>query len=648
MGEVFKLFGTIGLNNDEANKGIDETTGRAKKSSNKIAGFFKKAAVAIGTVFAVDKIISFGKMTVEAAASAKAIQAQFDQVFGDVSGIAQKTIEGLGKEFGMLPNRLKQPFTNATSMFKGLGMSTEDAMAQAEKAVTAAADAAAFYDVSYEQANGALNSFIKGNYEGGESIGIFANDTQMAQYAIKQGIVGSTAEWQKLDEATKQATRLEYAQNMQEQAGAMGQAARESEGYENVMGNLKQAWMDFQAIIGAPVLAALIPVLQNITSSLQDMGQKAQLAMTWMSEHQTTITLIGIALGTLTALIITYNVQQALATAGTTLWGTVATIATAATTALGTAFAFLTSPIGLIIIAIGALIAAGVALYQNWDKVSAWSSNTWEKIKSIISNSINFLVQKFNQLISFVANNWQSLLLLLVNPIAGAFSLLYNNFSGFRNKVNSFVNNIKQYFSNMGSNVSNTINRLRNSISSTFNRIKSAIQNPVKNAVNYVKRMIDKMKGFFNFNWKLPKLKMPHFSVSGSANPIDWIKQGVPKLKVNWYAKGGIMEKATAFGMNGDTLNVGGEAGREAVLPLNAKNLAGIGAGIAEASGFNIEGIKSMLIEILEELRGLGDRPVIVNVELDGKVIARVTRDPMDRELGKKNRDKSQSKGRKR
>ena len=82
MGEVFKLFGTIGLNNDEANKGIDETTGRAKSSSNKIAGFFKKAAVAIGTVFAVDKIISFGKMTVEAAASAKAIQAQFDQVFG--------------------------------------------------------------------------------------------------------------------------------------------------------------------------------------------------------------------------------------------------------------------------------------------------------------------------------------------------------------------------------------------------------------------------------------------------------------------------------------------------------------------------------------------------------------------------------------
>lgn len=42
MGEIFKLFGTIGLNNDEANKGIDETTGKAEKSSSKIAGFFKK------------------------------------------------------------------------------------------------------------------------------------------------------------------------------------------------------------------------------------------------------------------------------------------------------------------------------------------------------------------------------------------------------------------------------------------------------------------------------------------------------------------------------------------------------------------------------------------------------------------------------
>lgn len=284
MGEIFKLFGTIGLNNKEANEGIDETTGKAKSAGGKIAGFFKKAAIAIGTAFAATKVLGFGKMAVEAAATAKAIQSQFDQVFGNLGTEAQKKVEELGKSFGMLPNRLKQPFAATVSMFKGLGMTTEEAMKQAETSVTAAADAAAFYDVSYESANASLTSFLKGNYEAGESIGIFANDTQMAQYAISQGVVSSTAEWQKLDEATKQATRLEYAKNMQEQAGATGQAARESEGYENQMGNLKQAWQDFLAIVGGPILEPVVAGLMKVSDWLSTSGEKVIAFQSWLSE----------------------------------------------------------------------------------------------------------------------------------------------------------------------------------------------------------------------------------------------------------------------------------------------------------------------------------------------------------------------------
>ena len=166
MGEIFKLFGTIGINNKEANKGIDETTGKAEGAGSKIAGFFQKAAVAIGTAFAAKKLIDFGKTVVEAAAGAKALQAQFEQVFGDSQELAEDAVNGMAKQFGMLPNRIKPSFTATTSMFKGLGLSTEEAMGQATKAVTIASDAAAFYDMSYENANGALSSFIKGNYEG--------------------------------------------------------------------------------------------------------------------------------------------------------------------------------------------------------------------------------------------------------------------------------------------------------------------------------------------------------------------------------------------------------------------------------------------------------------------------------------------------
>ena len=74
--------------------------------------------------------------------------------------------------------------------------------------------------------------------EGGEAIGLFANDTQMASYAVKQGIVSETKEWANLDEARKQATRLQYAQDMMAASGATGQAAKEAGQYANVQAEL--------------------------------------------------------------------------------------------------------------------------------------------------------------------------------------------------------------------------------------------------------------------------------------------------------------------------------------------------------------------------------------------------------------------------
>ncbi len=249
---------------------IERSANNADGAFGKLKGTIVGIGAAVGAYIAVDKIVDFGVSAIEAAANAQALNAQFEQVFGDLQQNATDTVNQLGEKFGMLPSRITAPLTQMTSMFKGLGLDTEESMGMAERAVTVVADAAAFYDKSFEDANGALNSFIKGNYEGGESIGLFANDTQLAAFAVKEGVVSATKEWASLDEATKQATRLEYAENMQELAGATGQAARESDGYENVIGNLKQAWQDFLAKAGAPILEQVVSILDKLGTALSN------------------------------------------------------------------------------------------------------------------------------------------------------------------------------------------------------------------------------------------------------------------------------------------------------------------------------------------------------------------------------------------
>jgi hypothetical protein len=286
--ELFNIFGTISIKDDEAKRKMQDMDNRAEKSARGIS----KTGVAIGSAFGniiaqgVMKLGSamagIGPSLVQAAASAQALNAQFEQVFGDAQKGAQDTINALGKDFGMVPDRIKPAMTQMTSMFKGLGMDTEDAMGTAKDAVTMVADAAAFYDMSFENANGALNSFIKGNYEGGEAIGLFANETQMAAYASKElGL-----DWKNLDEAGKQVARLEFAKAMQESAGATGQAARESNSLENQLGNLRQAWENIKAKFGEPILEPAVAAIQKMAEWLQnvDTSKVTQFA-DWVSEQ---------------------------------------------------------------------------------------------------------------------------------------------------------------------------------------------------------------------------------------------------------------------------------------------------------------------------------------------------------------------------
>ena len=104
-------------------------------------------------------------------------------------------------------------------------------------------------------------------------------------------------------------------------------------------------------------------------------------------------------------------------------------------------------------------------------------------------------------------------------------------------------------------------------VTGIFNGIKEAVEAPMNLVKDIVKSAIDFILDKFDFDWKLPKLALPHFKIEGSfsLNPLS-----VPTLGVEWYAKGGVLEEPTIFGMNPVNGNamVGGEAGPEAVAPI--------------------------------------------------------------------------------
>ena len=99
---------------------------------------------------------------------------------------------------------------------------------------------------------------------------------------------------------------------------------------------------------------------------------------------------------------------------------------------------------------------------------------------------------------------------------------------------------------------------VKNKFWSKFEEIK----NVVKNALDAVKRV-------FAGEWPTPKIKMPHFKISPPGWSIgDLVKGSIPRLSVNWHAKGAILNRPTVINQSGNTIDVAGEAGPEAVTPI--------------------------------------------------------------------------------
>lgn len=198
-----------------------------------------------------------------------------------------------------------------------------------------------------------------------------------------------------------------------------------------------------------------------------------------------------------------------------------------------------------------------------------------------ILSGIGNIAMGIQTLIPLISNLWTVLGPMGIVVIIGLIILLYNKCEWFRNGVNAIFGGI----------------------------------------ADFIKGVINKIKGFFNFEWKLPKIKLPHFKASG-----EWslVPPKVPKFSVDWYANGGILNSPTIFGMNGDRAMGGGEAGAEAVLPIELLKTY-----IRDEMQTNNAALAQMIAEALSELTFVIEN----NIALGDKKLAEILTDAVIRKI---------------
>ena len=169
----------------------------------------------------------------------------------------------------------------------------------------------------------------------------------------------------------------------------------------------------------------------------------------------------------------------------------------------------------------------------------------------------------------------------VLGAISGTWSAIWNAvwstatnvWNGIRNTISTVVNGISTVVSSVVNGIQNAVssvfNAIWNTASNVWNGIKSAIETPINAAKDAVRGAIDAIKGFFSFSISWPHIPMPHFGINPPGWQIGDLLQGsIPSLSLEFYAKGGVMTRPTLFGMHGGSAMVGGEAGAEAILPI--------------------------------------------------------------------------------
>ena len=197
------------------------------------------------------------------------------------------------------------------------------------------------------------------------------------------------------------------------------------------------------------------------------------------------------------------------------------------------------------------------AIVNIFGNLGSWFSDRWSDVTNALSDVNTWLGDKFQQgwdainnafgkLGSWFGDRWNE----SKDALSEANTWLGEKFQSGRDNVNSTFENVGSWFSDRWNDIQSALKEIPNWFRNLFN-------DAMENAKSIVKNGIDRLKSFFNFDWSLPRIKLPHFNISGS---FSLMPPRIPSFSVDWYARGGVFNSPSIIGV--------GEAGQEAVMPL--------------------------------------------------------------------------------
>lgn len=654
--ELFRLLGTIAMDNTEAKKAIDEITTKAKNSDKEIKTAFQKiggAAKTIATGIGIAGAAMGGAFVaaVEGTREYRQQMGLLDSAFqtsGHSSEVAKQTYSELNAVLG--------DTGQAVEASQHLALIADDEKELSELTHTLTGVYATFGESLPLEglAEGINHTASLGEVQGSladalEWSGITVDDfnEQLAKCATEE-------ERQDLIMKTLNSTYKEAADQYKATNGEIMASRQAQERLSDAMAEVGR--------VGEPVMAAITNAVaslaENAVPVIEDMVNGFRDAVTWIQKNQDTVqTWIGVIIG-------------ATVTVGTFLlilnWSKIMTAAANAVKVvrlaiLGMNAAMLANPIGLIVALIAGLVAAFIYLWNNvegfrkfwksaWNTIKSLASSAGKAIKKALVDAWNGVKKAWSAVTGFFRGIWNGIKSVFSatkswftnlfrnawNGVKGAWNGANSFFSGiwskikgvfgsvgswFRGKFQSAWTSIKSVFSGWGSFFGGLWTKIKSKFGSIGTSLGTAMGNAVKNGLN---RVISTVQGAINKGIGLIN------SAIRLANKLPGINVGtVPTISLPRLAKGGVLEKGQVGLLEG--------SGAEAVVPLERNHawLSKVAEDLNELQKTNqpVQDTRVLarlerIIELLENLLGL-------NIYLDSGVLVGELAPAMDARLGK-------------